>query len=83
MKACKYPPEGDRGLSPYTRNHDFTHDGLVESLAANNKELFVGVLVEGVEGINNLEEISLVPGIDMVYCTITGKSKAFTIWPLA
>jgi len=24
-KSCKYFPEGNRGLSPYTRVYDFTH----------------------------------------------------------
>lgn len=74
--ACKYPPEGKRGLSPYTRNHNFTHDNLAESLAQNNKNIFIGVLVEGTKGINNIEEIASVPGIDVIYTGIYDISQS-------
>ena len=30
-KACKYFPDGDRGLSPYTRLHGFTHQDIESS----------------------------------------------------
>ena len=66
-KCCKYFPEGNRGLSPYTRVHDFTHEGIAESLQRENLETFVGILVEGQEGLNNLEEIVKVRGIDLIY----------------
>ena len=37
-KSCKYFPDGNRGLSPYTRVHDFTHEGIRESLQKENQE---------------------------------------------
>jgi 4-hydroxy-2-oxoheptanedioate aldolase len=66
-KCCKYFPEGSRGLSPYTRVHDFTHENIAESLQRENLETFVGILVEGQEGLSNLEKIVEVPGIDLIY----------------
>jgi len=75
-KACKYAPEGKRGLSPYTRNHNFTHENLVESLHEENKNTFVGILVEGKEGISNLEEIVNVDGIDLIYTGIYDISQS-------
>ena len=66
-KACKYYPEGNRGLSPYTRVHDFTHENIEESLKLSNEETLVGILVEGKDGLNNLEEIVKVQGIDLIY----------------
>ena len=66
-KCCKYFPEGNRGLSPYTRVHNFTHENIAESLQEENQETFVGILVEGSEGLKNLEEIVKVPGIDLIY----------------
>ncbi len=66
-KCCKYFPEGNRGLSPYTRVHDFTHENIAQSLQRENLETFVGILVEGSEGLDNLEEIVKIEGIDLIY----------------
>ena len=66
-KACKYFPEGNRGLSPYTRVHKFTHEEIDESLQKANLETLVGILVEGKEGLANLEDIAQVKGIDLIY----------------
>lgn len=75
-KACKYAPQGTRGLSPYTRNHDFTHDNLKQSLQNENNNTFVGILVEGNEGISNLDSISKVEGIDLIYTGIYDISQS-------
>jgi 4-hydroxy-2-oxoheptanedioate aldolase len=75
-KACKYAPQGTRGLSPYTRNHIFTHDNLQNSLEDENNNTFVGILVEGSEGINNLSEIADVDGIDLIYTGIYDISQS-------
>jgi 4-hydroxy-2-oxoheptanedioate aldolase len=66
-KACKYFPEGNRGLSPYTRVHNFTHEGIDESLQNANRETLCGILVEGKEGLANLDNIVQVDGIDLIY----------------
>ena len=66
-KACKYFPDGIRGLSPYTRVHDFTHEGISESLQKANQETLIGILVEGKEGLANLEDIIQVKNIDLIY----------------
>jgi 4-hydroxy-2-oxoheptanedioate aldolase len=67
VRASRYSPRGSRGLSPYTRCHGYTHDGLAESLEYHAKETLVGILVEGVLGIKNLSEIVKVDGIDLIY----------------
>jgi len=70
VRACRYPPQGDRGLSPFTRNHDYSDADLPAKLQHANEQVFVGVLVEGEEGIANLEKIAQVPGLDMIYLGI-------------
>lgn len=67
MNAMKYHPDGTRGFSPFTRAGGYTARG-VEALAAsaNTKTLSV-LLVEGVEGIGNLDSILDVPNIDVIY----------------
>jgi len=66
-KSCKYYPEGNRGLSPYTRVHNFTHQDLDQSLKDANDQTLVGILVEGQDGLENLSEIVTVDGIDLIY----------------
>ena len=76
VRACKYKPEGERGLSPYTRVHDYCHENLTESLQFANKNTLIGILVEGKEGIENLENIAAVPGLDLIYLGIYDISQS-------
>jgi len=67
VQAARYAPAGNRGLSPYTSCHGYTHEGLAESMARHAEETLVGVLVEGPQGIANLPQIAGVKGVDLVY----------------
>lgn len=74
--ACYYMPEGNRGLSPFTRNHSYSEINLKEKMATANKQMFVGVLVEGEEGVRNIPEIAKVKGLHMIYIGIYDLSMA-------
>lgn len=76
VKASRYAPLGQRGLSPYTRVHSYSHENLKESLDFANKNTLVGILVEGEEGIKNLERIVNVEGIDLIYLGIYDISQS-------
>ncbi|MBA3655786.1 MAG: hypothetical protein H0W69_00365 [Gemmatimonadaceae bacterium] len=76
VRAAKYPPTGERGLSPFTRNHGFSDADLKSKLQRANDEMFVGVLVEGPEGIANLDAIASVPGLDLVYIGVYDVSQS-------
>jgi 4-hydroxy-2-oxoheptanedioate aldolase len=76
VQASKYAPEGDRGLSPFTRNHGYSDANMADKLHYANEQMFIGILVEGEEGLNNLEKICAVPGIDMVYLGIYDISQS-------
>ena len=76
VRASKYFPDGNRGLSPYTRNHGYSDANLAEKLRRANEEMFVGVLVEGEAGMGNLEKIAQTPGLDMIYLGIFDISMA-------
>jgi 4-hydroxy-2-oxoheptanedioate aldolase len=67
VQAARYAPHGERGLSPYTRCHGYTHEGLPESMNRHAEETLVGILVEGQQGIANLTDIARIPGIDLIY----------------
>ncbi len=76
VKATRYYPEGERGLSPFTRNHGYSDEGIAEKLRFANEQMFVGVLVEGEEGLNQIEKICEVDNLDMVYLGIYDISQS-------
>jgi 4-hydroxy-2-oxoheptanedioate aldolase len=67
VNSALYSPKGSRGLSPYTRCHNYTHLGLEKSMLRHAEDTMVGILVEGKEGIKNLSKIVQVEGIDLIY----------------
>ena len=67
VKNCKYYPSGSRGLSPYTRCHNYSDDDLENKLNLSNEDLLIGILVEGKDGLSQLEDICSVDGLDLVY----------------
>jgi len=79
VNAAKYYPLGKRGLSPFTIHHGYSDENLKDKLITANDQLFIGVLVEGESGINNLENIAKVDGIDMIYLGIYDVSQALGI----
>ncbi len=68
MKAARYYPEGRRGCDEGRRS---SGHGMLESAAGYfarpNREILVAVWIEEVEGMNNLDEILEVPGVDAVH----------------
>lgn len=79
VQAALYHPQGSRGLSPFTRNHDYCEEKLIEKLGVANEQMFVGVLVEGENGIKNIPEIAKVPGLDMIYLGVYDISASLGI----
>ena len=66
VRAAKYAPLGLRGVSPYTRAARYFADGpqIFDRL---NEESMVLIHVEGVEGLENLRDITSVPGLDVIF----------------
>lgn len=76
VAAAKYPPEGARGLSPFTRLHGYSDEDVPPKLARANAETLVGVLVEGAKGLANLDAIAATSGLDLVYLGVYDLSAA-------
>lgn len=70
VAACKYPPEGERGLSPFIRRHGYSERDLARKLHDANDQMLTGVLIEDAEGLRNLTEIASTPGLDVIYLGI-------------
>lgn len=79
VNSCLYQPEGDRGLSPFTRNHGYSDYDLAAKLKHANEQMFIGVLVEGKQGLDNLEKICKIPKLDMVYLGIYDLSQSLGV----
>lgn len=68
VQATKFPPIGDRGLDNAGLDSDYhiNSDGYAFSQDAN-RETFLVVQIETPEGVENVEEIAAVPGVDMLF----------------
>ena len=65
VRASRYPPEGSRSFGPlrasqYTVNYE-------EYFNRANENVLIALILETVEGVENLEEIAAVPGIDVIF----------------
>lgn len=76
VKAIKYFPQGMRGLSPYTRSAGYQPQNAAKYTQTENDHNITILLVEGVEGLQNLDQIAAVPGIDVIYLGIYDLSQA-------
>jgi 2-keto-3-deoxy-L-rhamnonate aldolase RhmA len=66
VAACKYPPEGIRGLAGSPRAAYFGQNSM-DYLKAANEEILVIIAVETGEAIANLDEILAVDGLDGIF----------------
>ena len=76
VSFAKYPPVGTRGFSPYTKAglYDSSNGGRLISAANSNTLLIANV--EGEDGFRNLDDISKVEGIDIVFIGLFDLSKS-------
>ena len=63
--ACRYRPEGRRGLAFGVAHDDYATTDMAESLRQGNERTLVIALIESETGIANADEILAVPGIDV------------------
>lgn len=66
VSDCKFPPQGRRGFgSSYT--HDMWGVTVPQYLSTANDEIVVMVQIETKEAVQNMKEIALVDGIDVLF----------------
>ena len=63
VRACRYPPRGRRSFGPVRA----TLYGGADYFTGANEEIVIFAMIETKAGIDNLEEILAVPGLDAVY----------------
>jgi 2-keto-3-deoxy-L-rhamnonate aldolase RhmA len=67
VDACKFKPVGRRSVSGAYPMFDFRSVPLKDMLPALNENTLVVCMIETVEGVNNMEAIAAVEGIDVVH----------------
>jgi 2-keto-3-deoxy-L-rhamnonate aldolase RhmA len=66
VAACKYPPEGVRGVAASPRAAYFGQNSM-EYLKSANQEILIMTAVETGEAVDNLDEILAVEGLDGIF----------------
>ncbi|MDA1298410.1 MAG: aldolase/citrate lyase family protein [Chloroflexi bacterium] len=67
VHAAKYSPMGERGMSVFTRAGDYYVNEGKGHTDKQNEETMIVVHIEGQRGLNNLDEIMTVEGIDVLF----------------
>src|SRR5688572_6861140 len=67
VDCCRYPPVGRRGAA-FTIAHDnFTGGDILEKMHSANREVLVIAQIETARGLEHVEEIAAVEGIDVLW----------------
>jgi 2-dehydro-3-deoxyglucarate aldolase/4-hydroxy-2-oxoheptanedioate aldolase len=67
VSHAKYPPEGRRGLAFGVAHDDYQGGDLTAKMQQANAELFVIAQIETAEGVEHVEEIAAVSGVDALW----------------
>jgi 4-hydroxy-2-oxoheptanedioate aldolase len=73
VAACKYSPLGNRGFGPGLAGFRWPAPGEGYPSFAN-RNVVVIILVENREGVENVDEIAAIPGIDAIYIGVNDLS---------
>ena len=65
VAACRYPPQGTRGVAPRRASNHYTMTD--EYLRTANESVFVMVQIEHVRAVENVEAIARTPGLDALF----------------
>ena len=67
VSCTRYPPTGRRGAAFGFAADDYLGGNVAEKIKIANERVLVMCLIETAEGIENVEEIAAVPGVDVLW----------------
>jgi 2-keto-3-deoxy-L-rhamnonate aldolase RhmA len=67
VRSAKYPPAGRRGAAFGVAHDDYASGDILATIASANAETMLIALIETVEGLDNVEQIAAVEGIDVLW----------------
>jgi 2-dehydro-3-deoxyglucarate aldolase/4-hydroxy-2-oxoheptanedioate aldolase len=65
--ACRYSPRGQRGAAFSVAHDDFLPGDVPSKMQAANDAMICGVLIETAQGVENVEAIAALEGVDLVW----------------
>ena len=66
VAACRYPPDGSRSSVPVTRAARYGLEPWDDYRQRVNREVLAMPIIESAMGIQNVDQIAAVPGVDML-----------------
>lgn len=66
VDACRFPPEGSRGMIWNSRSARYGRVSKADYSADTNRETLVKISIDNKAGLEAVEEIAAVPGIDII-----------------
>ena len=80
VRAVKYGPEGERSVHPYVHATEYVGGhAWQEYWVTANDETLVIALVEDREGLENIDEIAAVPGVDVLWLGLADLTQSLGI----
>ena len=76
VKYCKYPPQGERGFSPFTRAGNYSINNSTKLTDSSNENTLIAINIEGEDAIQNIDKILKVEEIDIIFIGLFDLSKA-------
>lgn len=67
MKSLKYYPTGNRGFTPFSKAGGFNNINALGYVKNANSSILSTVIIESEVGLNNLDEILDVEGVNIIY----------------
>ncbi len=67
VASCRYPPQGRRGATVLAGHDEYRPGNLAEGFASANEEVWTIALIESPAGVENVEAIAAVEGLDALW----------------
>lgn len=67
VQSAKYPPQGRRGAAFGIAHDDYSGGDIVEKIASCNRETLLIAQIETAQGLQHVDAIASVPGIDVLW----------------
>lgn len=67
VSSAKYFPEGFRGYTPFTKAGGYGQGNIKDHSDRENSNNLIFALVESVKGLENIDEISSIEGLDLIF----------------
>jgi len=79
VRAARYAPRGARGLCPFVRSADYSAAKGPDYYEEASREVIVGVLLEGREAYEAIDEFFAIEGLDLIKIAPYDLSQSFGV----